>query len=289
MPALLVMLQGLTIDAQAATTATLPAMSCKRSDTVFTDRFDATAWTSDPSLGSGGAVGTVTRTITVSGHARTYYAYVPHAYTAAHPWPLLLVLHGASGSVTDSPLAAQQTLSDWAGWADSDGFIVLAAVGTQAQGGWTPSVDVPTMSADIDDMTARYNIEQNRVYLWGFSAGAHLAHALGLENTDTFAAYGVSAGSLTQFACTDDGSYPPSCNALLGGDSRKIPVDIHLGLDDPLYAAPYDAAHDPNRFANNGWTSNRNLYYTTFAGGHEYTVDQLGEIWNHLCPNALVP
>ena len=108
-----------------------------------------------------------------------------------------------------------------------------------------------------------------------------------MNNTQYFAAYGVSAGSLEQYACTDNGSYPPTCAALLGDAQPKIPVDIHLGNTDPLASPPYTAAGDPARFEANGWTLNRNLYYAMFAGGHTYTVAQLGEIWNHLCPFAL--
>ena len=111
---------------------------------------------------------------------------------------------------------------------------------------------------------------------------------MGLNNTDYFAAYGVSAGALTQFACTDNGSIPPSCNQLLGGDVRKIPVDIHLGNSDPLYTM-YGAGNDPTRFENNGWVLNQTLFYTLFNGGHEYFPSQLGDIWHNLCPNAVVP
>jgi hypothetical protein len=34
---------------------------------------------------------------------------------------------------------------------------------------------------------------------------------------------------------------------------------------------------------------NQDLFYTLFNGGHVYTVAQLGEIWNHICPFALGP
>jgi poly(3-hydroxybutyrate) depolymerase len=277
--------------AQAATTVPLPGWLCGSGDTVFRSGFEASeVLPHDPSNGSGGAYpGNQTRVITVPNVGnRTFYLRLPPDYTPSRSWPLLLALHGATGSFATAPAAAQQVRSGWSGWADGSGFIVLAPVATGTQGGWNPDVDVPTMSAALDDTMARYNVEQSRIDLWGYSAGAHVAHALALNNTDYFAAYGVSAGSLEAYACTDDGSYPPTCAALLSGAQPKIPVDIHLGNQDPLYTT-YGAGNDPARFQSGGWVLNQNLFYTLFAGGHTYTITQLGEIWNHICPFALGP
>ena len=127
------------------------------------------------------------------------------------------------------------------------------------------------------------------MYLWGFSAGAHYGHAIALNNTEFFAAYGVSAGSLEMYACTDDGSYPPTCAALLAGAQPKIPVDLHIGSSDPLSQPPYTASGDAQRLRNGGWRDNDTLFHRPFTGGHSYSVAQLGQIWNNLCPFALGP
>ena len=277
--------------AQAATTVPLPPWMCGSGDTVFQSGFEASELIPhDPSNGSGGAYpGNQTRLITVPNVGnRTFYLRLPPNYVPSRSWPLLLALHGATGSAATAPAAAQQVRADWSTWADAGGFIVLAPVATGTQGGWDPDVDIPTMSAALDDTMARYNVEQSRIDLWGYSAGAHVAHALALNNTDYFAAYGVSAGSLEAYACTDDGSYPPTCAALLSGAHPKIPVDIHLGNQDPLYTT-YGAGNDPARFEAGGWVLNQDLFYTLFIGGHTYTVPQLGEIWSNICPFALGP
>lgn len=275
----------------AAQSAALPEWACNQPDTLFATGFESgdAAVPQTPSLGSGGAYpGDVTRTIDVDGATRTFYLYLPADYQAGHAWPLLLALHGQSGSAATAPAAAQQVRSDWSSWADAGGFIVLAPIGTQSLGGWDPSVDVPSMDVALNDTYARYNVDRGRIYLWGFSAGAHLAHALALNNTDYFAAYGISAGSLTQYACSDDGSFWPTCDQLLGGVTRDIPVDIHLGDADPLYTL-YGAGGDPLLFENHGWILNQNLHYTLFSGGHTYSIAQLGEIWGDLCRNAIIP
>ncbi len=281
--------------AAAASTVVLPASMCPNSDPIFANGFEATpAVPSQPSLGSGGAYpGNVTRSVNVPGlGTRTYYLHVPAGYTPTRAWPLLLALRGTTANTQAArDAAAQQIRANWANWSDSAGFIVIAPVGNAGSNpnasGWGAPGDGAEISADLDDAIANYNVEKSRIYLWGFSAGAHYGHSLALNSPNYFAAYGVSAGSLELYACTDNGSYPPTCAALLGGATPKIPVDIHLGTTDPLASPPYTAAGDPARFEANGWTLNRNLYYTLFAGGHTYTIAQLGEIWNHLCPFAL--
>ena len=278
--------------AYAASTVRLPGAMCPGGDAIFDDGYDARVIPHDPSGGSGGSYpGDVTRSITVAGlGVRNYYLRVPAGYTPTQSWPLLLALRGSTSPVPPTAMAAaaQQVRSDWSSWADSRGFIVLAPVGSSSQGGWGASNDPAEIGGALDDTLAAYNIERSRIYLWGYSAGAHYGHALALANTDYFAAYGVSAGSLELYACTDGGTPPPSCASLLGSVQPKIPVDIHLGNADPLYTQ-YGAGGDPERFEHGGWVLGRDLYYTLFAGGHVYTVAHLGQIWNHVCPFALGP
>ena len=273
----------------AASTVQLPASFCPAADAILRDGWEKPLIPHVPSNGSGGSFpGNVTRTINVPGFGnQAYYLHLPPNYMSTRAWPILLALRGSTTPASEA-IAAQQVRSDWSTWADSAGFIVIAVSGTSTQGGWGAPADIAELNAALADAFASYNVEQSRVYLWGFSAGAHYAHALALASTTFFAAYGVSAGSLEQYACTDDGSYPPTCAALLAGTQPKIPVDIHLGNADPLYLT-YGAGADPQRFQNAGWRSGQTLFYTLFAGGHAYAVAQLGQIWNNLCPFALGP
>lgn len=289
LPALLgALLGGFATHAGAASTVRLPASMCPASDPLFRNGFEtAVAVPHDPSNGSGGAApGNVTRTVNVPGFGnRSYYLRLPSGYTPTQAWPIVLALRGqapAAGLAT----YAQQVRNDWSSWADSRGFIVLAPVGNSTQGGWGANGDLAEIDAALEDAFGAYNVERSRVYLWGFSAGAHYGHDLALNNTGFFAAYGVSAGGLQQYACDTSGA--PACTTLLYGALPKIPVDIHLGSSDPLYLND-GAGNDPVRFRNGGWADNDTLFYTLFSGGHSYTVAQLGQIWNNLCPFALGP
>jgi len=278
--------------AEAASTVPLPDWVCTSSDTVFRSGFDAAEMSvpHDPSNGSGGPYpGDQGRVIAVPGIGnRVYYLHLPTAYMPARASPLLVALHGSAGSPGAAPDYARQVRSDWSSGSDSEGFIVVVPVATGATGGWNPDTDIPTIAAALDDTMARYNVERTRIALWGFSSGGHLAHGLALNNTDYFSAYSVSAGLLEAYACTENGSPPPSCSELLSTTQPKIPIDIHLGMFDPLYT-DYGAGDDPARFQAGGWIMGQSLFYTLFPGGHIYTIAQLGEIWTNICPFALGP
>jgi poly(3-hydroxybutyrate) depolymerase len=275
--------------ADAASTVRLPASACPSSDSIFWSGFEIDATPHDPSNGSGGSFpGNVTRIVNVSGVGpRSYYLYLPPTYSPTRAWPVLLALHGATGSAATAPTAAQQVRTDWSAVADSAGLIVLAPVASGGSGGWIPDTDIPAMLAAIDDTAAAYNVERSRIVAWGFSAGGHVAHGLALTHASVFASYGVSAGVLRAFACSvpgDPGS--PDCATFLPTVSPKIPVDIHVGTSDSLYP---EAQADVPRFTGAGWIQERTLFFRPVAGGHVYTPAHLNQIWNNLCPFALGP
>lgn len=280
----------------AATTSTLPPWVCAHPDAIFVDGFQtAAAITRLPSHGSGGATGSVSRSIIVPGYGtHTIHLRVPASYSPTRPVPMVLALHGQAGSPSAANTAAQAVRNAWAAVADANGFIVIAPVATGGSGGWlapppNPS-DYSIMAAAIADVESAYNIDMSRRIGWGFSAGGHVMHDIMLNDfgapisIDTFAAYSVSAGILQGLAC--DGLNAAQCNALVGAASRQIPVDIHVGTTDSLL--PY-ATSDRNIFDANGWVLNNDLWFTTFVGGHTYATSQLDEIWGHLCPFQALP
>jgi dienelactone hydrolase len=222
-----------------------------------------------PSGGSGGAYpGAETRTTSGPGTGPfDYYLYVPTAYDPATAIPLVSVFHGQGDT-------GSSMRDFWSATAEANGFMVLATSNTGAMGGWDPAIDGPRYNAALADAVAAYNVEQARHYLWGFSAGGHLAHGLGLTNTDVFAAYAVSAGILDAFA----GGGAPAAAA------RNIPVSIHIGDADPLL--PY-AQTDHMRFMDAGWVDGVDLDYVEFAGPHTVYESQLQEIWDFLAPWTL--
>lgn len=281
--------------AMASSTGQLPAFVCAHPDAIYAHGFETQAARYvEPSNGSGGAIaGNQTRTVTVAGMGvRNYYLYVPTSYSPSRPMPVMLALHGAGGPGT-ADAGAQAARNAWSAKAESGRFIVIAAVASGSQGGWIPPPapsDYDTMRAMLADVKAAYNVDGSRIHAWGFSAGGHVLHdmVLGSQsaglNIDTFAGYGVSAGVLAAFACSN----PPggACTSLLAGQPRRIPLDIHVGNSDSLLSFAQD---DYNRFQATGWTANGTVWLTTFTGAHTYTAANLSEIWDHLCPFQRLP
>ena len=271
----------------------LPSWVCAHPDALFVDGFQsATAITRLPSNGSGGATGSVARAVNVPGYGtHTVYLSVPASYSPAHPVPLVLALHGQAGP-GQGDAAAQTARNTWAPIASANGFIVIAPIGTEALGGWTPPPPNPSdydiFAAAIADAEAAYNLDRTRRVGWGFSAGGHVMYDIVFNDfgapvsIDTFAAFAVSAGALSSFAC---GS-PAECDAIVAAAPRHIPIDIHVGNGDPLANS---AISDYNRFRDHGWVRYSDLWFTLFVGTHNYTTPQLGEIWSHLCPFQALP
>ena len=119
-------------------------------------------------------------------------------------------------------------------------------------------------------MEAQYNIERRRRLLWGFSAGGHFGHGVGLANAAFFAAYGVNAGVLAGYA----GSTAPAAA------SRRIPLNVRVGSSDSL--APF-ANSDRTVFAAAGWSEPVDYAFAEFPGGHTYAATDVDAQWAFLC------
>lgn len=300
---------GVALSAQSVT---LPAWVCQHPDAIYASGFQSgeVAVPHSPSNGSGGATGSVARTLHIANlgnGTQPYYLYVPANYTPNRPWPFVLALHGY---VPYPDTYAQTTRDDWITAANAGGFIVAAPTAhdvifnstCQCNGvSWLlPPSNAPTdydeFAAVLADVENAYNIEKTRIYGWGFSAGGHVMHDLAVNtysaalNASTMAAYGASSGVLEALACA--GLSSAQCQQLLTNLPRRIPVDIHIGANDSQLL-PY-AQNDLQMFQNAGWSPGSTLFYTTFTdgnppGGHTYTIPQLSDIWRNLCRAAVVP
>lgn len=301
------LLIGQTTATSAAQTVVLPDWVCMHPDSIYAGGFEdgEVILPNDPSNGSGGTTGSITRQVHVTGLGtgpQTYYLYVPTNYSPSRAWPILLALHGTA-PYPDTYAAT--TRDDWVAAASTGGFIVAAPVahsvfydpGCQCNGvSWllppsSTATDYDEFAAIRADLEAAYNIERTRIYGWGFSAGGHVMHDLGINtysaafNASTMAAYSVSSGDLAGLAC--QGLSNTQCNQALDALPRKIPVDIHIGGNTDPNFGPAQADH--TRFVAQGWTDSDSIFYTSINIGHTYAIPQLTDIWHNLCPNAVIP
>ena len=217
--------------------------------------------------GTGGLPGPGDREATVGATTRAIYLYVPSDYDEDIPIPLVTVHHGAGG-----PTNKGETYRDlWLDTAEAGGFAVLAQDSLDdTQGGWL-AADRDFWIAATETMLAEYNIDTSRIYVWGFSAGGHFSHLLGLTYPESIAAYAVNSGTLGPFNLLSAPAAAP----------RQIPVGIWCGETDPNRPA-CELARDT--FLAAGWTLDDDLHFTIFDGYHEIPDGHFADAWAFLSP-----
>ena len=250
-------------------------------DILLVGRFEDETPT-QPSLGSGGLFPQRSQlSISSASGQVTYHFDVPPYYQPGRPAPLIALLHGAAGPGGQS-FAAAATRDAWA-MAGLGDAIVVAPESSGSQGGWIPNTDLVKLQAVLASARMRYNIDLNRIYGWGFSAGAHTMHSFALAGApNLFAGYSVSAGALQAFAGVNAPMMAP----------RKVPLHVHQGINDGV--VPFNIVQaDIIRFQNAGWISaavqGQNLFFESFDGGHEFESAHAARIWANLCRFAEVP
>lgn len=251
--------------------ATVPSlMDCD--DMIFVDGFVSESM---PTNGSGGSVQTGSRTIYVNSSLgnQTFYYHIPSTYQAGKAIPIMMLFHGAAGA-GNAPAAAEYLRDLWLNTAEANNFIIVAQVATgQQYGSWVHSNMVTILNSILADMSARYNIEQRRIYAWGFSAGGYILHEIALLNADELAAYAISGADL---------GYTNSAQPPVGPQtaSRQLPVVLSVGLSDQRYPS---VVADYNTFQQHGWQLGYNLWLDTYVGGHQYFANEPAQVWDKLC------
>ena len=108
--------------------------------------------------------------------------YVPAAYRAGQPAPMVIMLHGAGGD-------ARATLGLLRPLADATGLILLAPTSREYTwdvivGGYGP--DVEAIDGALREAFEGLAVDPARLAVGGFSDGASYALSLGIDNGDLF-------------------------------------------------------------------------------------------------------
>lgn len=131
---------------------------------------------------------------------------VPSNYDPTTATPLLVVLHGYTSSG-----AGQDAYMRFSSLADNYGFIMIAPDGTQESAGqknrfWNASDaccnfmgsgvdDSAYIAGLIDKVKAQYNIDDQRVMLFGHSNGGFMSYRMAYDHSDSIAAIASLAGA----------------------------------------------------------------------------------------------
>lgn len=157
------------------------------------------------------------RQFTSEGRKRTYYLYVPTAATKDAPLPLVITLHG-------SGMDGRGLVVEWKRLASKENFVV-AGPDSDNSGGWSVPEDGPEFLRDlVEELKASAPVDPRRVYLFGWSAGANFGLQMSLYESEYFAAASIFAGALL-----------PARYPMLDEATRKIPISIGVGTEDPYY------------------------------------------------------
>lgn len=147
------------------------------------------------------------QTLMFDGRERTYLLRLPPSITqTSTPRALVIVLHGGGGNALNA-----ETMTGFTEKGRAEGFIVVYPDGTgrrrDALLTWNAGHccgeamqsrvnDVGFIAALIDELSARYPVDRNRVYVTGMSNGAMMSHRIGMELSSKVAAIAPVVGAV---------------------------------------------------------------------------------------------
>jgi len=107
----------------------------------------------------------------MDGEEYDYRIFVPHAYDSQQRWPLIFFLHGRGQSGRDGRIPAEEGLGQ-AIKRRGQSFPFLAVFPQSAERTWSAgSKDARRALAILDEVCRDYSVDEDRVYLTGFSMG----------------------------------------------------------------------------------------------------------------------
>ncbi len=152
------------------------------------------------------------RTLTIGGLERRYLFHVPKSYKPGSSIPLVIMLHGMGG--TAILLATRDRL---VGKGDAEGFMVVYPEATRPDPlqpaslrsnpqAWNDGSgrfhaaeenidDVGFIRSMIDELSKEYSIDQDRVFVTGFSNGASMTFRIGAELANRVVAIAPHSGT----------------------------------------------------------------------------------------------
>ena len=170
------------------------------------------------------------RTVLVNGTTRSYVLHVPPGYDGTTQVPLVVDFHGVGGSGM-----SQRSSSPYPAVLDPDGVVMAFPDGLRGPAGTAWNVG-PCCVADVDDVAfaralvadveASLCIDSSRIYAVGVLTGGGMAHYLGCQAADLFAAVAPAAFDLLAENVDDcQPARPVSVISFRGTESTRVPYE----------------------------------------------------------------
>ncbi|HKB04993.1 MAG TPA: PHB depolymerase family esterase [Gemmataceae bacterium] len=165
-------------------------------------------------------------TVKVGSAPREYRLVVPKTVDLARPAPLVVAFHGMLIDSKDV-MPKYTKLNDTA---ENHRFLVAYPEAVGKSWGLSPDKvrdDLAFFDALLTQVSARYKVDPDRVYVLGMSNGGYFAHLVGKERSKTVAAVASHSG-------------PLGLQTLLGVNAeRKFPVLIIHGDQDRVLSVDF--------------------------------------------------
>ena len=163
------------------------------------------------------------------GAARPYHVFVPEDYHPSSPIPVLIDLHGA---VSHTPYPVEGLIPRRALWestAAKEGWILVMPHGEEGATWWSETGRA-NLLAQLASLKRGYNVDENRVFLSGFSDGGSGALWMGFHDATAWAGFIDIYGHPRIAGYGPYQSYPRNL--------LNRPIRAANGSYDELYPAP---------------------------------------------------
>ncbi len=221
----------------------------------------------------------ITSFIEINDVKRKAILYIPNHYDGSNAYPLVVNAHGFSWNATNW-IAERSTYNKIA---DRDSFIVVypeglmgSAFGNSWNVGYGPARgvnDVGFIKALIDFCKENYVINEEKIYMSGFSQGGMLTYHFACKYPGILAAIASGSGSLTERVIIDCANVDPIPVMHIHGDRDE--VVFYNGLRNILRSAEETVSFwlEKNHCSNESTELSIPNTYTdgTFAKRYEYT------------------
>jgi predicted peptidase len=130
--------------------------------------------------------GFLNRTVNVDGVDRKYGLFIPHAYTPAKQWPVIVFLHGVLEGGSDGE--SQMTVGLGPAIARMAGTFGFITIFPQSPGDWVGDDRARIVIAALDQVQKQYSTDRGCVTLTGLSNGGQGTWIVGGRYPDRFSA-----------------------------------------------------------------------------------------------------
>jgi len=195
-------------------------------------------------------------TTCIDGVSRPWVIYVPSSYNPAQPSPMLVALHGSVARpdlIPDPKVWAEGT--DYVPLAEKRGWFILFPMG-QAGATWWDEVGMTNVLTLVRTAKIDYNIDDNHVYLGGFSDGGSAAYLFAMTMPTDFAAFMALNGHIG-----------------VGSEDGNLPTYATNFFNSPVYATSTDRdqlypTNQVEKTINLAKKADGNILYRKLQGEH---------------------